>query len=93
MMRAPAEARRAAAHQRCVRQLQDPSFRALVLGLAAWIEEGREDSERVGDKVLKRDIKDIAEKLLDALDAKATKRGGRLGTTPRPRSYTPCESL
>ena len=74
MMRAPAEARRAAAHQRCVRQLQDPSFRALVLGLAAWI-EGREDSEQVGDKVLKRDIKDIAEKLLDGLDAKATKRG------------------
>jgi len=75
MMRAPAEARRAAAHQRGVRQLQDPSFRALVLGLAAWIEEGREDSEQVGDKVLKRDIKDIAEKLLDGLDAKATKRG------------------
>jgi triphosphatase len=30
MMRAPAEARRAAAHKRCVRQLQDPSFRALA---------------------------------------------------------------
>lgn len=46
-----------------------------MLGFAAWIEEGREDSEQVGDKVLKRDIKDIAEKLLDGLDAKATKRG------------------
>jgi triphosphatase len=45
------------------------------LGLAAWIEEGREASEQVGDKVLKRDIKDIAEKLLDGLDAKAIKRG------------------
>ena len=75
MMRAPADARRAAAHQRCVRQLRDPSFRALVLGLTVWMEEGREDSEQVGDKVLKRDIKDIAEKLLDGLDAKATKRG------------------
>lgn len=75
MMRAPAEARRAAAHERCVRQLQDPSFRALVLGLAAWIEEGRADSAQVGDKILKRDMKDIAEKLLDGLDAKATKRG------------------
>ena len=51
MMRAPAEARRAAAHQRCVRQLQDPSFRALVLGLAAWIEEGREDSKQVATKL------------------------------------------
>ena len=45
------------------------------MGLAASIEEGREASEQVGDKVLKRDIKDIAEKLLDGLDAKATKRG------------------
>ena len=71
MMRAPAEARRGAAHERCVRQLQDPSFRALVLGLAAWIE----GSDQVGDKVLKRDIKDLAGKLLDRLDAKAAKRG------------------
>lgn len=71
MMRAPAEARRGAAHEHCVRQLQDPSFRALVLGLAAWIE----GSDQVGDKVLKRDIKDLAGKLLDRLDAKAAKRG------------------
>jgi triphosphatase len=75
MMRSPAEGRRAAAHERCVRHLQDPSFRALVLGLAAWIEEGRTNSAQVGDKALKRDIKGVAEKLLDGLDAKATKRG------------------
>jgi inorganic triphosphatase YgiF len=75
MMRTPAEARRAAAHESCVRQLQNPSFRTLVLGLAAWIEEGRENSDQVGDKALNRDIEDIAEKLLDGLDAKATKRG------------------
>ena len=75
MMKPPAEARRAAAHQTCVRQLQDPSFRALVLGLAAWMEEGREDSGQVGDDGLKRDIGDIAGNLLDRLDAKATKRG------------------
>ena len=75
MMKLPAEARRAAAHQTCVRQLQDPSFRALVLGLAAWMEEGREDSGQVGDDGLKRDIGDIAGNLLDRLEAKATKRG------------------
>jgi CHAD domain-containing protein len=75
MMKPPAEAHRAAAHQTCVRQLQDPSFRALVLGLAAWIEEGREDSGQVGDDGLKRDIGDVAGNLLDRLDAKATKRG------------------
>ena len=75
MMKAPAEARRAAAHKTCVRQLQDPSFRALVLGLAAWIEEGRQDSSQVGDDALKRDIGDIAGNLLDRLDGKATKRG------------------
>ena len=75
MMRSPAEARRAAAHESCVQQLHDPSFRALVLGLAAWIEEGRENSDQIGDKALKREIAGIAEKLLDGLDAKATKRG------------------
>ena len=74
-MRLPAEARRAAAHKSCVRQLQDPSFRTLVLGLAAWMEEGREDSDQVGDHVLKRDIEDIAGKLLDRPDATAMKRG------------------
>jgi CHAD domain-containing protein len=84
MMKSPAEARRAAAHQTCVRQLQDPSFRALLLGLAAWIEEGREDSDQVGDKDLKREIGDIAEELLDRLDATATKRGRvvRPGASP-----------
>jgi inorganic triphosphatase YgiF len=75
MMKAPAEARRAAGRQTCVRQLQDPSFRDLVLGLAAWIEEGRQDSGQVGDDGLKRDIGDIAGSLLDRLDAKATKLG------------------
>jgi CHAD domain-containing protein len=75
MIKQPSEARRASAHERCVRQLHDPSFRALVLGLAVWIEEGREDSGQVGDKVLKRDINDIAEELLDRVDAKAVKRG------------------
>ena len=79
MMKSPAEAHRAAAHEGCVRQLQDPSFRALVLGLAAWVEGGRENSGQVGDKALKRDIADIAEKLLDRLDAKAMKRGRAVG--------------
>lgn len=84
MMRPPAEARRAAAHESCVRQLQDPSFRALVLGLAAWTEEGRRDSSELGDRALKRDIADIAKKLLDRLEAKATKRGRavRPGASP-----------
>jgi CHAD domain-containing protein len=89
MMRAPAEARRAAAHQTCVRQLQDRSFRALVLGLAAWIEEGREDSGQVGDKALKRDIMDIANKLLDRLDAKATKRGRAVRRDASPAELHP----
>ena len=93
MMKAPAEARRAAAHERCVRQLRDPSFRALVLGLAAWIEEGRADGDQVGDKVLKRDIKDIAEELLDRLDAKATKRGRAVRPDAEAAELHPCESL
>jgi inorganic triphosphatase YgiF len=89
MMKAPAEARRAAAHKTCVRQLQDPTFRALVLGLAAWIEEGREDSGRVGDDRLKRDIGEIARNLLDRLDAKAMKRGRAVRTDALPEDLHP----
>ncbi len=89
MMKPPAEARRAAAHQTCVRQLQDPSFRALVLGLAAWMEEGREDSGQVGDDGLKRDIGDIAGNLLDRLDAKATKRGRAVRPDASARGASP----
>jgi triphosphatase len=75
MMKAPAEVRRSAAHEACVRQLHDPSFRALLLGLAAWMESGREDSGHLGDKALKRDMLDIGGQLLDRLEAKAMKRG------------------
>jgi triphosphatase len=89
MMKPPAEARRAAAHQTCVRLLQDPSFRALVLGLAAWMEEGREDSGQVGDDGLKRDIGDIAGDLLDRLDAKATKRGRAVRPDTSPTELHP----
>ncbi len=46
-----------------------------MLGLAAWIEEGREASSDVGGKALRRDMGDIAGDLLDRLDAKAMKRG------------------
>ena len=92
MMRVPAEARRAAAHQRWVRQLRDPSFRALVLGLTVWMEKAR--GQRTGRRQSsERDIKDIAEKLLDGLDAKRTNGGGRLGTMPMRRNYTLCASL
>jgi inorganic triphosphatase YgiF len=89
MMKPPAEARRAAAHQTCVRQLQDPLFRALVLGLAAWIEEGRVDSGQVGDDALKRDIGEIAGNLLDRLDAKATKRGRAVRPDASPAELHP----
>jgi CHAD domain-containing protein len=89
VMKAPAESRRVAAHQTCVRQLQDPSFRALVLGLAAWIEEGREDSGQVGDHGLKRGIEDIAGNLLDRLDAKARKRGRAVRPDASPTELHP----
>jgi triphosphatase len=89
MMKAPAEARRAAAHKTCVRQLRDPTFRALVLGLAAWTEEGREDSGQVGDHGLKRDIGNIAGNLLDRLDAKAMKRGRAVDPDASPAELHP----
>jgi triphosphatase len=89
MMKLPAEGRRAAGRQTCARQLQDPPFRALVLGLAAWMEEGRVDSGQVGDDSLKRDIGDIAGTLLDRLDAKATKRGRAVRPDASPTELHP----
>jgi CHAD domain-containing protein len=51
----------------------------LLLGLAVWIESGREDRRHLGDKALKRGMLDIGGELLDRLDGKAMKRGRAVG--------------
>jgi triphosphatase len=76
---AAAEARRAAADERCGRELAAPSFTALVLGLAAWAETGRDLRRAVGNRRLRKRLSRQAPDLLDRLARKVAKRGRALG--------------
>ncbi|MBV8107881.1 MAG: CHAD domain-containing protein [Hyphomicrobiales bacterium] len=78
VMRQAAEARRAAADERCGRELAASSFTALVLGLAAWAETGRELRRAVGDRRLKRRLSRQSPDLLDRLARRVTKRARAL---------------
>jgi len=76
LLRPPAQMRRDAAHAEFVRALDDPAFTALVLGLAAWAEDGCAHDRLAGDKALRRPLARIAPKLLDRLYRKVERRGG-----------------
>ena len=77
--RKAAEARRAAADERCRRELTASSFTALVLSMAAWAEAGQDMRRAVGDRRLKRRLSRQAPDLLDRLARKVAKRGRALG--------------
>ena len=65
LIRDAAEARRRAADAVCAREVSSASFTGLVLGLAAWMETGRDDVGLLGDKALDRKLRRIAPDLLD----------------------------
>ncbi len=71
----PAMARQEAAHQRFVQQLREPPFTGLVLGLAAWVEQGRTMSGLLGDKALQQPLALVCPPLLDRLAQKVERRG------------------
>jgi triphosphatase len=77
LLRAPAMAEREAAHQRFGRELLAPPFTALVLGLAAWAEQGAGQRVLLGDPALDRPIHDLSPRLLDRLARKVRRRGRR----------------
>jgi inorganic triphosphatase YgiF len=69
-----ARAEREAAHRRFAEELMAPAFTALVLGLAAWVEQ----DSLLGDAALRRPIADLAPRLLDRLTRKVYRRGRHL---------------
>lgn len=70
-----AMARREAAHRRTAQEIRSPAFTALVLGLAAWAEQGQHSRNLVGDAALERPIGDVSPALLDRLVHKVHRRG------------------
>jgi inorganic triphosphatase YgiF len=76
LLQDPAGARREEAHQHFAQELQNPPFTALVLGLAAWVEQ----KTLLGGPDLQRPIKDLCPRLLDRLAGKAQRRGRHIGS-------------
>jgi triphosphatase len=75
LLRAPAEARCKQAHIQFNLELDAPSFTAFVLGMAAWVEDGRRHRRLLGEKELDTPLAQIAPGLLDRLARKVDKRG------------------
>jgi triphosphatase len=69
-----AAAEREAAHRGFAEELTAPPFTALVLGLAAWVEQ----DALPGDATLRQPIDAVAPQLLDRLARKVLRRGHRL---------------
>ena len=88
LMRNVAEARRRAADSVCARELRAASFTALVLGLAAWTETGRERPGALGKGLNSRLVK-LAPRLLDRLAQTVEKRGRRLRPGAAPAELHP----
>lgn len=89
LIRSAAEARRKAADHICARELRAASFTALVLGLGAWTETGREHRRLLGDKRLERRLSRVAPGLLDRLARKVEKRGRALQPNASPVALHP----
>lgn len=82
LFRAPAEACRQAAHAALARALDGPDLTALVLGLAAWAEDGALHPHVLGPEGADRPLTDLAPSLLAHLVRKVKKRGRHLANRP-----------
>jgi triphosphatase len=78
LLRAPAEARRRDGHEKLVRMLSEPPFTTLVLGLAAWAEDGALTPPLLGDSALANPLVSVAPELLDRLARKVARRARHL---------------
>jgi CHAD domain-containing protein len=82
LLRAPAEVCREAAYAALARELEGPAFTALVLGLAAWAEDGALHPRLLGSEQADRVLTDLAPALLHRLTRKVGKRGRHLASRP-----------
>jgi triphosphatase len=71
----PAAVRREAAQGGVAHEIRAPLFTSLVMGLAAWAEQGRSGGETLGDATLALPIEDLCPRLLDRLARKVERRG------------------
>ncbi|HEX5328199.1 MAG TPA: CHAD domain-containing protein [Acetobacteraceae bacterium] len=79
LLREPAELRRAAALTRLRQELDGPTFTALLLGLAGWVEDASRHPLVAGNEQLLRPIAEIAPELIERVAHKVAKRGKGVG--------------
>jgi len=79
LLGAAAAAHRDAAHSAVRTELAGAGFTGLVLGLAAWVDEGAAAPALLGDTMLERRVETIAPDLLDRLADTVARRGRHLG--------------
>jgi CHAD domain-containing protein len=89
MLRDAAEARRRAADAVCTREVTSASFTGLVLGLAAWMETGRDDMALLGRAALECKLRRVAPDLLDCLIRKICERGRAVKPAASPGELHP----
>jgi len=83
LLAAAAAARRDAAHSAVRAELAGSVFTSLVLGLAAWVDEGAAKPALLGAAALEQPIRTIAPELLDRLADTVAKRGRHLARASR----------
>jgi triphosphatase len=83
LLRVQAELRRAAALADMRRELDGTGFTNLLLGLAAWTEDGARDPVLLGDPALSCPILELAPTLLSRMARKVAKRGRKLEDASR----------
>lgn len=81
------EPRRMAAHAEARAELRAPQFSLLLLGLAAWAEDGGCDPALLGDAALLHSIEDLAPALLDRMARKVRNRGRKIERASSPELH------
>jgi len=85
ILQEPAQRQRDAAYRAVTAQVAAPAFTSLVLGLAAWTEQGAGQALLVGDHALHRSIARLAPEMLDRLADKVAHRGRHIDGSDRER--------
>ncbi|MBV9652971.1 MAG: CHAD domain-containing protein [Acetobacteraceae bacterium] len=75
---AAASALRLQAHRDAAVALEGPGLTNMVLSLAAWVEDGVRDPSLLGSKTVRKDLCQIAPKMLDRVDKKARQLGANI---------------
>jgi triphosphatase len=83
LLREAAEVKRTASHCAMQEELRGTAFTSLVLGMAAWVEDGARSPALLGDDAMQRPIAKLAPHLLDRMARKVADRGRGLEAASR----------